>query len=155
MRPTAFTDYTLRTLMYVGLRSDRLVTIAEIAGAYGISNNHLMKVVQNLAQVGDVATLRGQRGGLRLARPPAQINLGAVVRRSEPDMALACCFCAEDCCTIQPACGLIAVLDEALKAFLAVLDRYSLADLLEHPMALAGLLGITVEAPDLVADQQA
>jgi Rrf2 family nitric oxide-sensitive transcriptional repressor len=155
MRLTAFTDYTLRTLMYVGLRSDRLVTIAEIAGAYGISNNHLMKVVQNLAQVGDVATLRGQRGGLRLARPPAQINLGAVVRRSEPDMALACCFCAEDCCTIQPACGLIAVLDEALKAFLAVLDRYSLADLLEHPMALAGLLGITVEAPDLVADQQA
>ena len=153
MRLTAFTDYTLRTLIYAALRPDRLVTIAEIASAYGISTNHLMKVVQKLAQAGDIATLRGQRGGLRLARLPAQINLGAVVRQSEPDMALACCFCADDCCTIQPACGLTGVLDEALKAFLAVLDRYSLADLLEHPMELAGLLGITAAAPALVADQ--
>jgi Rrf2 family nitric oxide-sensitive transcriptional repressor len=142
MRLTAFTDYTLRTLIYVALRPDRLVTIAEIAAAYQISSNHLMKVVQHLSQAGDITTLRGQRGGLRLARPAETINIGAVVRQAEPDMQLVSCFGGEACCTIQSACRLPAMLDEALQAFMAVLDRYTLGDLVKDRFALAGLLGI-------------
>jgi Rrf2 family nitric oxide-sensitive transcriptional repressor len=142
MRLTVFTDYTLRTLIYLALRPDRLSTISEIAAAYGISANHLMKVVQDLAQAGDVATLRGQRGGLRLARRPTEINLGAVVRRSEPDLHLVPCFGADACCAIQPHCVLATAFDEALKAFLAVLDRYTLADLVVDPAPLATLLGV-------------
>lgn len=146
MRLTAFTDYTLRTLIYVALRPDRLVTIAEIAAAYQISSNHLMKVVQHLSQAGEVITLRGQRGGLRLARPPDAINVGAVIRQSEPDMQLVSCFGRETCCAIQSACMLTGVLDEALQAFMAVLDKYTLADLMEHRAVLGALLGITADA---------
>jgi Rrf2 family nitric oxide-sensitive transcriptional repressor len=126
--------------MYVALRPDRLSTIAEIAGAYQISSNHLMKVVQHLAQTGDIETLRGQRGGLRLARPPEQINIGTVVRHAEPDLQLACCFGDGACCAIQPACMLSDIFGEALQAFLTVLDRYTLADLLRRPGALRELL---------------
>lgn len=142
MRLTSFTDYTLRTLIYLGLRPHQLVTIADIAGAYEISANHLMKVVHQLAQSGDVATLRGQHGGLRLGRPASEINIGAVVRRTEPDMEIVSCFGSGPCCRIQSECLLAGALDEALQAFLNVLDRYTLADLLARREALAGLLGI-------------
>jgi Rrf2 family nitric oxide-sensitive transcriptional repressor len=141
MRLTAFTDYALRTLIYVALQPDRLVTIADVATAYQISSNHLMKVVQHLAQTGDLITLRGQRGGLRLARPPAQINVGTVVRQSEPDLKLVSCFGTDGCCPIQPACRVADVFDEALRAFVGVLDRYTLADLMERRSALSVLLG--------------
>lgn len=144
MRLTAFTDYTLRTLIFLGLRPTKLVTIADIASAYDISANHLMKVVHQLAQSGDIATLRGQHGGLRLARPPEQINIGVVVRRTEPDMEIATCFGAHGSCRIQSECRFAQVLDEALEAFLGVLDRYTLADLLvERSDSLSRLLGIT------------
>ena len=142
MRLTAFTDYSLRTLMYLALRPERQVTINDISEAYGISNNHLMKVVHQLALSGDVATMRGQRGGLRLGRPAAQINVGAVVRRTEPDLHLAACFAEAGCCAIQAECVLTTALTEALAAFLAVLDRYTLADLVARPAGLCGLLGI-------------
>lgn len=142
MRLTAFSDYTIRMLVYLALRPDTLCTIEEIAGAYGISANHLTKVVHQAAQAGEVQTVRGQRGGLRLARPPEEINLGAVLRRTEPDLNIVPCFGAGDACPIQPACVLQGVLGEALEAFLAVLDRATLADLVRPRRRLAELLAI-------------
>jgi Rrf2 family nitric oxide-sensitive transcriptional repressor len=136
MRLTTFSDYTLRTLMYLALHPDRFVTIAEVAAAYRISSNHLMKVVQHLSGSGDVVTLRGQRGGLRLARAPGQIRVGDVIRRTEPDMALVPCAA----CVIHPGCVLPNVLDQAVAAFMAVLDAHTIADLVATPNALLPLL---------------
>lgn len=142
MRLTTFSDFALRTLMYLALYPDRLVTIAEIAAAFGVSANHLMKVVQLLAVNGAITTLRGKHGGLRLARPAEQIKLGVIVRRTEPDMALAPCFEAGGVCVIQPGCRLATVLDKALAAFMAVLDATTLADLTADPAALKQLLRV-------------
>ena len=142
MRLTTFTDYTLRTLIYLALRPDGLVTIADIADAYDISANHLMKVVHQLAVAGDVATVRGQHGGMRLGRPAESINLGQVVRRTEPDLELVACFSETQRCVIQRDCVLQHALGAALQAFLAVLDGYTLADLAAPQQALAGLLGM-------------
>jgi len=144
MRLTSFTDYTLRTLIYLALQPDRLATIADIAAAYDISANHLMKVVHQLAVAGDIVTVRGQRGGLRLAKPASEINIGAVVRRTEPDMDLVSCFAQEQRCVIQNGCVLQHALGDALAAFLAVLDRYTLADLAAPQRALAELLRLPV-----------
>jgi Rrf2 family nitric oxide-sensitive transcriptional repressor len=140
MHLTSFSDYTLRTLMYLALRPDTLCTIDEIAGAYGISVNHLTKVVHQSAQAGDIQTLRGQGGGLRLARRPEAINIGAVLRRTEPDLEIAPCFGAVSACVIQPACVLQGVLGDALAAFFAVLDRATLADLVGPKRQLSRLL---------------
>ena len=146
MRLTVRTDYSLRVLMYAGLARGRLATIAEMAAAYGVSQNHLMAVVHRLGTLGYLETVRGKGGGVRLARPPDAINLGEVVRRVETDMALVECFAAEPgpSCPIAPACALRGVLGEALDAFLAVLDRYTLADLLGPRRALCELLGCEV-----------
>jgi Rrf2 family nitric oxide-sensitive transcriptional repressor len=137
MRLTTFSDYSLRVLMYLALHPDRFVTIAEVAAAYRISSNHLMKVAQHLAGTGDVITLRGQHGGLRLARPAAAIRVGDVIRHAEPGMALV----PRGTCVIQAGCALPNVLDQALAAFMAVLDRHTIADLVAAPDALLTLLG--------------
>jgi Rrf2 family transcriptional regulator, nitric oxide-sensitive transcriptional repressor len=129
MRLTRYTDYALRTLIYLGLSEPRQGSIAEISRAYGISENHLTKVVHHLGRLGLVKTSRGRGGGLRLALPPEQIIVGQVVRQTEDDLALVECF-ANDACAITSACRLRGVLGEALAAFLTVLDRYTLADLL-------------------------
>lgn len=147
MRLTTFTDYTLRTLMYLGTHAapdggGALATIADISAAYNISANHLMKVVHQLAIAGDVETVRGQRGGLRLARPAEAINIGRLVRRTEPDMAIVACLGSDDLCAIQECCVLQRAIAEALEAFLRVLDRYTLADLLAPRRRLARLLGL-------------
>jgi len=142
MRLTAYTDYTLRTLMYLAVNADRLTTIAEIARTYRISETHLMKVVHQLGMAGDVETIRGRNGGLRLGRPAEAVNLGMVVRRTEEDMDLVACFDGSATCTISDICVLQAVLHEALAAFLAVLDRFTLADLVAPRAQLASLLGI-------------
>jgi Rrf2 family transcriptional regulator, nitric oxide-sensitive transcriptional repressor len=144
MRLTAYTDYTLRTLMYLAVEPGRDATIAEIALAYRISEAHLMKVTHQLGVSGEVETRRGRNGGIRLARPAASVNLGAVVRRTEADLDLVPCFETDQACAIGGICTLKSVLAEALEAFLAVLDRYTLADLTMPRRELAGLLGISL-----------
>jgi Rrf2 family nitric oxide-sensitive transcriptional repressor len=140
MRLTAYTDYTLRTLMYLAVRPERGATIAEIASAYGISEAHLTKIVHQLGLAGEVATTRGRGGGLRLGKPAEAIGLGAVVRRTEPDMDLVPCFGDGGGCAIDEACVLSGVLREAVDAFLAVLDRYTVADLAAPRQRLSALL---------------
>lgn len=135
MRLSSFSDYSLRVLIYLGGQQDRLATIAEIATVYGISQNHLMKVVHLLGRLGYVETVRGKNGGMRLGRPAGAIGLGEVIRQTENDWALVECFSTGNCCQIQSICHLPPILDEALAAMFAVLDRYTLADLLHSPAA--------------------
>ena len=143
MRLTTFTDYCLRVLMHVGAKPDGLVTIDEVAESYGISRNHLMKVVFRLGQLGYLETVRGKGGGMRLAVPPERINLGTLVRETEEDLALVECFQGGGRrCRVEPVCVLRDALGKALSAFLAVLDGYTLADLLKPRRRIAQLLDI-------------
>jgi Rrf2 family nitric oxide-sensitive transcriptional repressor len=137
MRLTFHTDYALRILMLLAMEPENRHTIEEVAQRYDISRNHLMKVTQTLSQAGFVESLRGRGGGLRLGRLPASINLGAVVRATEDSFALVECFDRENNhCVISPCCGLRGPLEEAQRAFLAVLDRFSLADLIKNPVSV-------------------
>lgn len=138
MRLTRYTDYAMRVLLYLGAQPEKVCSIGEIARAYGISRNHLMKVAHDLGKAGYVEGVRGRSGGIRLARPAEKINVGAVVRGSEEGFELVEC----GSCVIAPACRLSGVLDEALAAFLAVLDRYTLADLLKKRSKLLSLFAI-------------
>ena len=134
MRLTIFTDYTLRVLIYLGehRREGRLATIGDIAAAYDISGNHLMKIVHHLARQGYVETTRGKGGGMRLARAPERINIGDVVRSAEEDLAIVECFQPGNYeCPLGPACALRGLLGRAVGAFLEVLDGQTLADLLK------------------------
>lgn len=134
MRLTLHTDYALRLLMLLAIEPDELHTIEECARRYGISRNHLTKITQTLAQAGFVESVRGRGGGLRLGRAVEAINLGAVVRATEDGFALVECFePVHNRCVVTSACGLRGPLEEALRAFLGVLDRYSLADLVKNP----------------------
>jgi Rrf2 family nitric oxide-sensitive transcriptional repressor len=144
MRLTRFTDYALRVLILLGISDDRLVTIDEIGDRYGISANHLMKVVHRLGTCGYVETVRGKGGGIRLARSPESIRLGDVVRDFEEDMAVVECFDkASNTCPIERDCQLTGVLREALRAFLRKLDDHTLADLVRPRRKLRGLLDVT------------
>ena len=129
MRLTTFTDYAIRVLVYVATKEAGKATIQEIAERYGISRNHLMKVVQVLNQKGYLRATRGKNGGLSLDRPPEAIRLGALVRDVEKDLTLAECFGEENACIITPACGFHSILARALREFLSVLDEYTLADI--------------------------
>ena len=133
MRLSTFSDYNLRVLMYLGVQTDRLATIAEIAAAHAISENHLMKVVHQLGRSGHIETVRGKGGGMRLARAPREIVLGDVIRQTESEIAMAECFKEKSACRIEPVCRLKSILGEALSAMFLVLDDYTLADLLEKP----------------------
>jgi Rrf2 family transcriptional regulator, nitric oxide-sensitive transcriptional repressor len=128
MRLKSYTDYALRVLMHLAAKPDRLSSIGEIARTYRISHNHLMKVVHDLRKQGFVDAVRGRTGGIRLGRPAAQITVGEVVRHTEAGFDLVDC----GSCVIAPACALTAALYEARSAFMAVLDGYSLADLVEE-----------------------
>jgi len=135
MRLTRYTDYAMRVLLYLGARPDRLCSIAEVSRAYGVSQNHLMKVVNDLSNAGFVATVRGRYGGIRLGMKPSEINVGALVRHTEEGFELVDC----GSCVIAPACGLTVALSEALTAFMAVLDGYTLEDLLAKRFDIGAL----------------
>lgn len=133
MRLTHFSDYALRLLMYAAARDARLITIEETARTFRISRSHLMKVANLLTRTGYLQAVRGRSGGLTLAKPPEKIGLGAVIRATEPDFALVECFTIDNRCVISPTCRLRGILQEALEAFAATLDRYTLHDLILHP----------------------
>jgi Rrf2 family transcriptional regulator, nitric oxide-sensitive transcriptional repressor len=144
MRLTVYTDYALRVLMYLAVREGALATIDEIAESYSISRNHLMKVVHQLGVAGYIETVRGRGGGLRLAKPAQAIGLGEVVRRTEPDMAIASCFKPVDApCAVRQCCVLRRALEKARDAFIEVLEGYSLGDLVRPRGRLLGMLGIS------------
>lgn len=141
MKLSTFSDYTLRVLMYLAIHRDRLATIPEIAAAYDISENHLMKVVHQLARAGTVESVRGKGGGIRLALDPGKIRLGQVVRASERDAPIVECLSGDGgTCRIAPACSLAAILVRAFEAMFATLDEYTLADLVRTPRKLEALL---------------
>lgn len=141
MRLTAFTDYSLRVLLFVATAPERRATIAEIARSYGISQHHLVKVVHLLGREGFLANTRGRSGGLKLAKAPSLVNVGDVVRVTEGPSVLAECFePGGGACPITRACSLVAVLHEADGAFYDVLDRYTLQDLVASPKRMAAIL---------------
>ncbi|MFP7254955.1 Rrf2 family transcriptional regulator [Terribacillus goriensis] len=142
MRLTMYTDFSLRILLYLGTKEqDKLSTIQEIATAYHISKNHLMKVAHELRQAGYIEAVRGRSGGIKLACDPKEINIGAVVRRMEDDFYLVECFNRDNnTCPIASVCGLRGILGKALQAYLQVLDAYTLQDLLENEADLRMLL---------------
>jgi len=131
MQLTHFTDYSLRVLIFLGAHTERLCTISEIAEAYAISDNHLMKVVNRLSTCGYIETVRGKGGGMRLARAPQLINVGDVVRRMEERFDIVECFNkAHQDCPLLPTCILKSVLHEARRNFMATLDRHTLQTVL-------------------------
>ncbi len=138
MQLTRYTDYAIRVLLHVGAREEGArSSVSEIARIYGISKDHLKKVVQDLAQAGLLIAVRGRNGGLQLGRPADEITIGEIVRHTETGFDLVDC----SRCVVAPACTLPRILREALSAFMAVLDRYTLADILKRKVDLRGLFG--------------
>ncbi len=131
MRLTKHSDYALRVLLYAATHTETLVSTDEIATSFGISANHLVKIINNLGKQGFLEVKRGRSGGLRLARAPEEIVIGEVIRLTEPDFHMVECFDGEtNTCPISAACGLIRPLQGATEAFLGVLDGYTLADVI-------------------------
>ncbi|MCV2368452.1 RrF2 family transcriptional regulator [Roseateles oligotrophus] len=133
MRLTTMTDYALRLLIYLGQHPERLCTTGEVAQAYGISEAHLTKITHQLGQHGWISTVRGKGGGMKLALPPAELMLGDLVRSVESDFYLVECLGAANSCNLTGMCSLTGIVNAALAAFMAELDRHSLADLLRRP----------------------
>jgi Rrf2 family nitric oxide-sensitive transcriptional repressor len=155
MKLTSYTDYTLRVLMYLALHPERLSTIPEIAHAYDISESHLTKVVHQLAKTGDVESVRGKRGGIRLARPAADIRIGEVVRLAEGEAPIVACFEAKDRCRIAGGCKLAGVLAQGFEALFKTLNAYSLADLTAQPASLTAVLRPGPAPATTLPDQRA
>jgi Rrf2 family nitric oxide-sensitive transcriptional repressor len=141
MQLTTFTDYALRSLMALGAVAPEKLTVGQLSEAYGISTNHLLKVVSELSALGYVETIRGKAGGARLAKAPDEIRIGTIIRQLEPTFGVVACLrTGEEPCVITPVCKLKRVLTEATEKFLGELDGYTLADLLEPRRKLQGLL---------------
>lgn len=152
MNLTLQSDYAFRTLMFLAVRSPRLATIQEIAAHYGISRGHLMVVVNRLGNLGYVETIRGRSGGIRLAKPAAEIALGDVLSAIEPNFHLVECFQPEASqCLVTGACRLRGVLQEALDAWMTVMNHRTLADLVRRNTKLTHLLALKPEVPQAVA----
>ncbi|SMX49326.1 RrF2 family transcriptional regulator [Maliponia aquimaris] len=140
MRLTKFTDYALRLLLLAASKQGRNVTIEEAAALYGISAPHLKKVVRTLCDAGFLAAQRGPQGGFRLNAPPDEINLGQVIRVTEPDFSLVECYRQDNACVITQSCALPRVFDQALAAMLGIFDSYCLADLVVDDATFRALM---------------
>lgn len=141
MKLTLYTDYSLRMLIFLAVHEGRSATVSDVAHAYGLSRNHLLKVALNLGRLGYVRTTRGRLGGIALAQRPEDINLGDVVRKTEDGFALVECQRPDGgTCVISPACRLQGIVGKAVEAFLAVFDAYTLADIVANRTLLAALL---------------
>ena len=140
MRLTLHTDYALRVLIHVAVADGKLITINQIAESFDISKQHLMKVVNDLSLKGYLDTVRGRGGGVRLRGSPRAINIGQVVRQTEDNLDVIGCLGQRGYCRIERVCVLRGVLSDATQAFLAVLDEYTLADLIKPKRALSALL---------------
>ncbi|MBI1318084.1 MAG: Rrf2 family transcriptional regulator [Candidatus Hydrogenedens sp.] len=141
MQLTQYSDFALRTLLHLAVSKES--NISEVAAAYNISRNHLVKVVHHLGKVGLIESQRGRGGGIRLARSAETVTIAEVVRLCEPHFHLVECFDAQNNrCVISPVCRLQGVLGEARAAFFSVLERYTLQDVVQDPESLALLLGI-------------
>lgn len=148
MNLTLYTDYSLRILLLLAIRDDELVSVQQVSETYRISRNHLTKVAGRLGRLGYIDTVRGRNGGLRLAKAPHEIGIGAVIREMEPTTDLLECFdAATDSCKITPACRLKDALGKAQRAFFDVLDSYTLADITKNRGALLALLGAGGKPP--------
>jgi len=136
MQLTLYTDYSLRVLVYLSINQESTATISQIADFYQISRNHLVKVVHNLSLKKYIISSRGKGGGLRLARLPELINIGDVVRDTEPNFHVVECFNAEalNTCSVEPICKLKGILGKATNHFLGTLDSYSIADILDNDL---------------------
>jgi len=134
MQFTRFTDYSLRTLMYLGVHKDRLCTVKEVAKHYGISQNHLVKVVHNLFQLGYIESVKGKGGGIKLLEAPNKINLRDLLVQLEANLNLVECFDEKtNTCRVTEGCGLRHILHESLQAFTDTLGKYTLADTIRKP----------------------
>lgn len=137
MRLTNYSDYSIRVLIYLATQNkETLTNIKEISEIYHISKNHLMKIVYNLGKMGYIETIRGRNGGFRLAKDPADINIGELVRQTEEDFHIVECMKDHDTCVISPICSLKFILNDALEAFIKVLDQYTLADITQNTVML-------------------
>ncbi len=143
MRMTLHTDYALRMLIYLAVHSDRTSTVNDIAESYGISRNHLLKVTLTLRKLGLVSTARGRSGGVRLARAPAEINVGTVVRAMGDGFPVVACMADGEGCVLTPECKLRNVVRAAVGAYLSVFDSYSLADLVHNGDVLRTILDLS------------
>ncbi|HDP0036541.1 TPA: Rrf2 family transcriptional regulator [Legionella pneumophila] len=142
MQLTQFTDYSLRALIYIALRKETC-TIKDITDAYGISNNHMIKIIHNLSKLGLIKTIRGKNGGILMAAQPEAVNLGQLITQLEPHFDLVPCFNKEKAnCCIAPVCKLKGILHEAQAAFMNILGRYTLADVLHNKNELSVFLNI-------------
>ena len=137
MKLTRYSDYALRVCLYLALHSDRLVSIPEIVQAYDLPRGNIMKLTTDLVGAGLIESVRGRAGGIRLARPAAEITIGQIVRHTEKEQPMVDC----STCILAPDCGLICILNAARQAFFQALDGHTLAEVVTRsPHALSRLL---------------
>lgn len=142
MRLASFTDYSLRVLIYLTLKGEERSTVSEIAERYDISKNHLVKVVHNLSRMGIIESFKGKGGGISLAIPPKNINIGKLIKTFEQGSPLVECIGPNELCIISPSCKLKNILSLAEKSFFKTLEDYTLADIVSNEKSLAKSLNI-------------